>query len=145
MTSKARLESNVSAPMHMSLVQYSKFADWELFPEGRKSQNRVQSEGLHSRNADHIFHLLPGAGFWILHCLKLIERSSSQAIFYATSLPFLRDAVGLHLAEAIGPVRISRRRRGAFHDKNRAITLRCPPKVVDAMRWPSSQLSLLLS
>lgn len=34
---------------------------------------------------------------------------------------------------------------GAFHDKSRAISWRCPPKAVDAMKWPLSQLSLLLS
>lgn len=133
--------------MHSSLVQFSKSADWERFPDSRKPQNRVQSEALQSRNADHIFHLLPAAGVLDLALLENSLRGlpliSSNILRHKSAILATRSRPGL--AEAIGPVGISRRRRGAFHDNNRAITLRCPPRVVDGMKWPSSQFSLLLS
>ncbi len=116
MTSKPRLEFNVSAP---------KVADREWFPESRKPQNLFQSEGLHSKNADHIFSLAARSRVLDLALLENSLRSlsliSSNLLTPQRSLPFLRDAVGLDFAEAIGPVRISRRRKGAFHDKRRAI------------------------
>lgn len=142
MTSKARLEFNVSAPMYFRTVLIG------------NAFRRVESPRICFKVRDCIREMLitsftccqePAFGSCAAWNSKRgLVLISSSLLTPQRSMPFLRDAVGLDFAEAIGPVRISRRRRSAFHDESRAIPWRCPPKAVDAMKWPSSQLSLLI-